>query len=126
MKSHTNDIVSIAGEMQEIREDIKKTCAALFRDGKTKAETAGLYSKAVGIALVRLKNGVEMGIDGEMVKDPPATTSEKLAKAICFQEEVDMMVADSKYRSMTSNLQGLLARLNSLQSEYRYLEHSPE
>jgi hypothetical protein len=125
-QSHTNDIVSIAGEMQEIREDIKKTCTALFRLGKEKAEAEGLYDKAVGITLIKLKNGVEIGIDRHTIKDPPASTAEKIAKGICFQECIDSSAADSQYRSMISNLNGLLARLNSLQSEYRYLEHSPE
>ena len=62
-----------------------------------------------------------MDIEGEVIKDPPATALEKIAKGICYKEKLEMDKADAEYKSLITYIDIVESQLNGWQSINRYL-----
>ena len=119
------DLIEIAKRMNhrinaltEAREEIQKLAQA-------KAQAISAYDKKIAVTIVKLKNGYEMELDGIVVKNPLTTITEKIAKGICFQEKLDMELAEANYKAILSNMQCLQAELNGYQSINKYLKDEP-
>jgi len=119
-------IIEIAKRIQDKILLLEKEREKIDDAGMEKASSASKYKKEVGIRLIKLNNGVVMGIDGNMTEKPPATLSPKIAEALCFQEQFDMDVAEHKYKAIIVKMQSIQAEVNALQSLNRHLEHEVE
>lgn len=119
-------IVEIANRIQNRIGLLQQLRAKIDIAASEKAITAANYDKELAITLIKLKNGVMMELDGNKIQDVPATTAEKISKGICFQQKMDMDMADNKYKAIIVKLETIQAELNGYQSINRYLVHSPE
>ena len=72
--------------------------------------------------LIQLKNGKEFEFEGEKIKSPPASIMEKIAKGICFQEKLNMELAEAQYKNAIVGMSAIQAELNGYQSIYKHLE----
>jgi hypothetical protein len=87
-----------------------------------KAESAALYDKAMAITIIRLKNGEEMELDGQYIKNPIGTIIDKIARGICWKEKLECDKAEALYKSLISNIDSVMAEMNAYQSINRYLD----
>lgn len=81
-----------------------------------KATSIGEYDRKIAGVVMKLKNGVSFVFDGETIKDPPVTIIEKIAKGICFQEKINMELAEAQYKNVIEGIKAIEAELNGLQS----------
>jgi len=104
-------------EIEEIRKVIKDR-------GEEKARAQAVYDKELAKVLIGLKNGEEFKLDDKIVKNPPATITEKIAKGLCWREKLAMEEAEMLYKSAISNMDAVCSQLNAWQSINRYLERA--
>jgi len=74
--------------------------------------------------LIQLRNGIEFELDGELVKDPPATLCESISRGICYKEKIAEETAITEYKNAITGMMALEAELNGLQSIYRHLDNT--
>ena len=80
------------------------------------------YDKALALTIVRLRNGAEIDMgDNHLIKDPPASVLEKIAKGICWKERLAMDTAEANLKAVYSKIDITQAQLNGYQSINRYL-----
>lgn len=94
----------------------------LLDSAKFKAETIGQYDKKLAIVLIKLKNGEQLSLDGNVIKDPPATLAVKIANGICWEECIQMELATAEYKVNISKMQAVEAELNGYQSANKWLD----
>jgi len=94
--------------------------------GKAAAETTMAYKKRLAVTLIKLKNGVELELDGEKIQNPPATISVKIAEGICADEGMAMDVALNSWRLGIENLKNLTTQITALQSLLKSFSHTAE
>lgn len=87
-----------------------------------RANAIALYDKALAIAIIKLKNGEVFELDGNEIKNPIGSITEKIAKGICWKEKLNIEKGDGLYKSLISNIDSVKAELNGMQSIYRHLE----
>jgi hypothetical protein len=117
-----SDVISVAKDIEKKIMALEKGRESPLKDAaRCKADTIGNYSKAVAIAIMKLKSGKPAQLEGETIKDPPATIMKDIAKGLCYQEEIDMELADAEYKRVVEKLECLRAELNGHQSIYRHL-----
>jgi len=120
------DIVEVANQIQtKIRQ------LALGRDiikerAREKADAVGEYEKEIAKTLIGLKNGKEFTLEGETIKDPPASITEKIARGICYQEKINAELKEMEYKNAIIGMQSLESELMGYQSIFRHLEHEVE
>ena len=116
------EILKVADEIQKKIAELEKAKNHLRERSEKKAETSAEYDKAMAISIMKLRNGVELDLEGEKIKDPPATIIEKIAKGICFKEKLEMEKADAEYKSLITYISTVESQLNGWQSINRYLQ----
>lgn len=109
----SKEIIKKINQIEIIRAEIKER-------GIKKAVANSDYDKKIAITIIKLKNGAEMQLENEFIKNPPATIIDKIARGICWQEKLNMDKADSEYKSCISNLDAVQSQLNAYQSLNRY------
>lgn len=80
------------------------------------------YDRAIAITILKLKNGVEMELDGETILNPPTTVIPKLAHGICHREKLEADSAQLQYRNAIKVIECIQVELNGYQSIFRHLE----
>lgn len=116
------NLINIADEIMKKNKDIDKIRADIRQRGENKAKTIATYEKTMSLTIIKLKNGETFELDGNAISNPQTTILEKIAKGICWETKLEMETADALYRSATTNLQAVIAQLNSLQSLFRHLD----
>lgn len=115
------EAVAVAKKIEDKIEELellkKELPGALYQQAKTAAE----YDKALALTIVRLRNGAEMKLDNHIIKDPPTTIIERIAKGICYKEALDMDTAEGKVKGLVSDLNTAMAQLTGLQSINKHL-----
>ena len=115
------DVLKIADEIQKKVALLEAGRKELKARGEAKANAIGDYRRTRAIVLMKLRNGVEMELDGERIKDPPTSIMESIARGICFQEKINEELATVQYKNATVGMEALQAELNGLQSIYKHL-----
>jgi len=116
------EIQTNAKLMQERITLLQKARGAIKLLAVSKARAIGAYDRALAVTIVKLKNGVEMEMDGVKVLNPQTTIVEKIARGICFIEKINMEEADALYKAEISNMEAIKSELNGLQSLNRYIK----
>ena len=114
------ELKNVQDAIREYIGELKKGRKELQRRADRKAETIGGYERVLAKTIMTLRNGVEMELDGERIKDPPATTTERIARGICFQAKIDMEQADAEYKNAIEGMRAIQAELNGWQSIGRH------
>ena len=120
------DILSVSRKIQEKIKTLELGRSLLKERAEEKAYAVGEYEKQIAKTLIGLKNGKEYTLEGERIQNPPASTTEKIARGICFQEKINSELAETSYRNAVIGMQAIEAEINSWQSIFRYLEHTTE
>jgi hypothetical protein len=116
-------------EIFSIAEAIKKTIVELDSYGDilentaiAAAEAEAEYDKKKGIAMAELKNGRELLIGDEVVKNPSQSTIVGYANAVVWKEKLDMEIAKNRYRNSHKMCDILQTIMNGYQSIYKRLD----
>ena len=117
------DVVSVAGRIESKVRDLETARGTLDTFAKAKAIAAGRYAQKLAIVILELKNGKELKLHDEPVKDPPATIMEKIAKGICANEQIAMDLAEAQYKVAVEKCDCIRAELNGWQSINRHLDN---
>ena len=116
------DLIEISKAIQEKIIEIDKIKSVIKKRGEEKALANAVYEKQLSITIVKLKNGIEFNVDGELISNPPATIIEKIARGICYNEKMESDKAEAFYKSAIVNLEATMSQMNALQSLSKYLE----
>lgn len=107
-------------ELLQIAKEIKKRIDMLAEGRKlikmraeNKANAIANYDKALAKKILLLK---ESGM--------AVTIIDKVARGECWQEKLDMELADGLYRSAVSGMDSISCELNGLQSLFRHLDNT--
>ena len=113
--------LDVADQIEHRIKELDKAKLLLKPRTDKRAETSALYDKAVAVVLIGLRNGKAYEMDGVAISDPPASIMEKIAKGICWQERLNMDLAEGEYKSLITGIELLQAQLNGWQSINRHL-----
>lgn len=116
--------IDMAEKILDMNSMLEKMRAEIKNRSVKKANTISEYDKSLALTIIKLRNGVEVPFEGEVVKDPPVTILEKIAKGICWKERLEMETHDAEYKSLITNIETLKAQLNGLQSVNRHLDQA--
>ena len=116
------NVIDVSNEIQERIKALSTYRDQLKELSKNKAECSADYERALARCIVELRSGKEMQIDTVIVKDPPATVLEKVAKGIVWQVGMNRDVAEARYKNAIANIEAVKAELNGWQSIYRHLD----
>lgn len=117
------DVIRVAKKIEECIQRLGSSENVIRDAAADRAVAVAGYDKDLGLTLVKLRNGVTMDCDGEAIKDPPASTSEKIAKAICWESRLALERADSHYKVSMSKLDGIKSALLGWQSVFKRLDN---
>ena len=115
------EIISISNEIEKKIKALEQGRKILKERAEQKAQTLAEYERKLAVTIISLQNGQSFELDGQYVKEPPATTTEKIARGICWKEKLDMEQAEAGYKAGIVSMQSLEAELNGYQSIFRYL-----
>jgi hypothetical protein len=117
-----SDVVQIAAEIQDRIRKLADCRRQIRERTMARASSMSAYSKSIAKVEIMLRMGKPIEIDGETIKDPPASILKDLAKGKCWKEEAEMIEADGMYRALLDSMKTLQAELNGLQSIFRHLD----
>ena len=92
------NIVDVSKQIEKKIQLLEHGRKQLEKKARAKAKTSAEYEKKLAIVIIRLRNGVEIGIDKDVIKVPPATLIEKIAKGVCWEEKLAMETAEAEYK----------------------------
>jgi hypothetical protein len=115
------DVIEVAKRMNHRINALEKARDNLQTLASLKAESIALYEKVLAVTLIRIKNGMEVELDGRSIVHPPVTIMEKIAKGVCWEEKLAMEKAEAMYKAEIVSMAALTAELNGYQSINKYL-----
>lgn len=115
------DLIKLSRIMNKKIEEIEEDAGRLEELAISKAEAAANYDKALGLCIIQLKNGGSVEVDGNIISNPPATITERIARAACWRELLEKDKADALYGACRSRISARESQLNGYQSINRYL-----
>jgi len=121
LESKEQHVLGVAGDIEATAKEVRALRQRLSSVGKNAARAIVDYEKAMGVTLIKLRNGREMTVGNEIIKNPPVTTTEKIAKAICYDQNLTYQVMSHEYTALTANLKAAIAELSAYQTKYRHL-----
>lgn len=116
------EVYEIAKKIEGRIDLLAKMRIEIRERAERKAKTAAAYDKALAVTMIRLKNGEEFDIDGNLVSKVPTTYMEKVARGICHKEKLEMDEAEALYKSLISNIDSVQSEMNAYQSINRHLD----
>lgn len=114
--------LEVAEEIRAKIIELGKGHAVLREAAEEKARSIGAYDKACAVTIIKLRNGVEMELDGEKIQNPPVSIIDKLVKGICHEQKVAADAAECEYKRVVKKLDVVQAQLNGWQSINRFLD----
>lgn len=120
------DLIQISGVIQAKIKQLDSALKELSIRAEKKSEAIAAYEKQIALTLIQLKNGIGFTLDGQSVISPSVSTSEKIAKGICWAEKLEMEKTETAYKNLIIGIQCIQAQLNGLQSLLKYTENMVE
>jgi hypothetical protein len=118
------NLLNISEEIQNKIKEIDMIRKEIKSRGESKADALKEYKKQKAITLIKIKNHTEFELDGNKIKDPPASYTKDIAEGIVFNEIFNTELADSNYKSALVNLDACQSQLTALQSLFRHLDNA--
>ena len=116
------ELIKAREQIQKYIDLIDKIKNSIKERGHAKAEKIATYEREIAKHCILLKNGEELILDGLRISKPPASTTEKIARGICWQFKLEADAAEADYKSAIVNLEATMAQLNGAQSVYKHLD----
>lgn len=120
------EVIQIAKQMEDKIKLLEVGRKALGERAKNRAEAIANYEKVLAITIIKLRNGVELELDSNKIKDPPTTIIEKISRGICWKESLEKDKTEAEYRNAIAGMKAIEAELNGFQSINRYLDNTVE
>lgn len=117
------DIIKVSQKIEEKVKLLEKARSLLEGLAADKAVTAANYEKELAITLIKLRNGVAFTLEGEIIREPPATICEKIARGIVWESSLQAQQAEMAYKLGLVKLESVKVELQGFQSIYRHLEN---
>lgn len=117
-----DDAITLRQKIEAKIEQLEKERLRLFNAARHKAKTIGEYDKQLALTMLKLKAGMIKDFEGVAIEGVSATTVEKIARGICWQEAINKEEGESLYKSLVSNIDAIRAELNGLQSVNKFFE----
>ena len=117
------DVIKVAREIENCIQRLNKGEDALKEAASARAVALAEYDGELGVTLIKLRNGVPMTCRGESIRDPPASTSDKIAKGVCEDAKMKLELAEAHYKVVISKLDGIKSKLVGWQSIYKRLDN---
>jgi len=89
-----------------------------------RAEAEADYERQLAVTLIKLRNKKAFELDGELIKDPPATYAKDIAKGICWEAKLKQEATAGKYKATLERIQSLRTAINADQSILKYMEEA--
>jgi len=116
------ELIKLTEKIQNKIDLLSRGRAELSARALAQAEARADYDRQLAKTLIALKNGTEFVLDEETIQNPPATTTEKIARGLCWKQKLEMEKSESLYRNASLGLNSLMSELSALQSVLKYLE----
>ena len=116
------ELIKLTDKIQEKIDLLAKGRQELSSRAVAKANASSDYDRQLAVTLISLKNGVEHILDEVSIINPPASTSERIARGLCYKQKLAMELADTLYRNAVIGMSALEAEVNACQSILKYLE----
>lgn len=114
------EVQKTAVKILESISDLEKARKLLKERAEAKSRTIAEYDMQLAKTTIALRNGREFEIEGEIIKDPPVTIIDKIAKGICWKAKLEMEMAEASYKNNIVTLNAIQAILNAYQSINKY------
>jgi len=118
-----SDVINVAQKIHTYTMEIDRARKELPIKAQEKSAHIGAYEKKLALVMMGLKNGKEYKLENQSVLNPVNTLIEKLARGICWQEKMNMDLAESNYKVAILNLGALESILQGYQSINRHLDN---
>lgn len=115
------DVITVAKRMNHRINALEKARENLQSLASLKAESIALYERVLAVTIIRIKNGMEVELDGRHITNPPVTIMERIARGICWEEKLAMEKAEAMYKAEIVSMSALAAELNGYQSINKYI-----
>jgi len=116
-----SEVVDIAQEIRAVMSEMRQALKEVQFLAVEKARTLADYDKAVGLTMIKLKNGIPFVLEGQTIRNPTSTASDKISRAICFSEKIYSEEASALYNAKATEVRALQAILNGYQSLFSHL-----
>ena len=117
-----DDAITLRQNIEAKIQQLEKQRLRLFKAAQFKAQKIAEYDKAISLTMLKLKNGVITEFEGEKIDGVTATTVEKIARGLCWNEALKKEEGESLYKSLLTNIDCIRAELNGLQSINKFFE----
>ena len=121
--SQNSEAIAVAEQIKICIKRLGKGEDALTKAASDRAIALAEYDGLLGVTLIKLRNGVPMTCRGEAIKDPPASTSDKIAKGIVEDAKMKLELTDAHYKVVMSKIDNIKAKLVGWQSIYKRLDN---
>jgi len=117
-----DDAITLRQKIESKIELLEKGRTRIFKAARYKAQTSGEYDKVLALTMLRLKSGLIKEFEGVAIEGVTATTVEKIAKGLCWNEAIKKEEGEALYKSLISSIDCIRAELNGLQSVNKFFE----
>jgi hypothetical protein len=116
------DVITIAKRMNHRINALRLAREGLKSLAEAKALAISQYERELAVTILRIRNGMEVELDGYHITNPPVTIIEKIAKGKCWEKKLEMEKAEAFYKAEIVNMAALGAELNGYQSINKYIK----
>ena len=112
------DVIEVSGLIYDKVKLLEKMRVEIRQRAEAKAEAGAAYDRIMAVTLLQLKNGKVFELEGEVVSGEKmaANILEKIAKGICWQEQLAADKSEALYKALISNIDAVQTEVNALQS----------
>ena len=116
------DIQSVSDNIEAKIDQLDKVRLEIRKLTEDKAEVVGEYDKELAKIIIRLRNQESINVDGEEIRNPPATVMGQIAKGALWELAIKKDTAEAMYKNAIKVADILQSQLNGWQSIYRHLD----
>jgi hypothetical protein len=117
------ELIKIADEILKTKDELKKIRCVLKKRGLDYAKAKSDYRRKLAVTIIQLRNGKELELDGEKIKNPTATSTNEISRGICWQEKLKEEETLALVKAGYSNLKAVELQLSALQSVFKRLDN---
>ena len=118
------EVYDIAQQIEKKAKLLDKALIELKKRGEQKSDKSAMYDKQIAITIMKLRNGESLTFEGQEIKDPPVSVTEKIAKGLCYGFKLDMDSADTSYKTILEQIDIIKTQIMAYQSIYRHLQQT--
>ena len=115
------DVLTVSKAMNSRIIELETLGKELNRLADNRASTSATYAKMLAMTIIQLRNGTKFIFKGQEVENPPVSIMEKIAKGICWEEQLKMDIAEFEHKNQIELMDKAKSQLNGYQSINKFL-----